>query len=106
MVWNQRFSTVNKVVTTAKQYLTQWKATQERSFTASPQPKVDGDGVISWVMPQQYAVKITVDVAIFDDREEVLVLVWWREIRRGTLSRLEQWCISILFPQRQQKSWQ
>lgn len=70
-VWNKKHSTVNKVVADAKQYLTQWKVAQGRSFTALLQPMIDGDGAFTWVKPQTNTVKISVDLAIFEDREEV-----------------------------------
>lgn len=70
-VWTQKPSTVNRVVAAAKQYLTQWTLAQSRSSTALLQPQYDGDGASFWVKPQPNTVKVSVDAAIFKEREEV-----------------------------------
>ncbi|XP_074342100.1 uncharacterized protein LOC141679517 [Apium graveolens] len=71
LVWNQKFSTPNRVVAAAKQFLTQWKLSQSRSNVALNQPQVEGDGASSWVRPQTNSVKVSTDAAIFEDRESV-----------------------------------
>lgn len=71
LVWNQKSSTVNRVVASAKQSLTQWNLAQSRSYNTHLQPQVKGDGVSYWVKPQPNTVKVSVDAAIFEDREEV-----------------------------------
>lgn len=70
LVWNQKYSTVNKVVAAAKQYLTQWTVTQNRSYVVYLQPQVNGYGASSWVKPQPNKVKVSVDAAIFETREK------------------------------------
>ncbi|KAL8104856.1 hypothetical protein AgCh_028866 [Apium graveolens] len=62
---------VNRVVVATKQYLTQWKAAQGRTFIAPLQPLIEGDGVVIWVKPKPNVVKVLVDAAIFADREEI-----------------------------------
>ncbi|XP_074377686.1 uncharacterized protein LOC141719203 [Apium graveolens] len=71
LVWNQKSSTVNKIVASAKQSLTQWILAQNRSYNTLLQPQVKGDGVSYWVNPQLNTFKVSVDPAIFEDREEV-----------------------------------
>lgn len=71
LVWNQKISTVNKVVAAAKQYLTQWTLAQSRSYHTLLQPHTDGDGVVSWVKPQPNTIKVSVDAVIFEDRGEI-----------------------------------
>ncbi|WOG89983.1 hypothetical protein DCAR_0209224 [Daucus carota subsp. sativus] len=71
LIWNQKFSTVNKVVAAAKQNLTQWILAQSRSSHTLLQPQVKGDGGTIWVKPQPNTVKVSVDAAIFEDKEEV-----------------------------------
>lgn len=60
---------VNKVVATAKEYLTQWTQAQGRNFITPLQPLLEGDGAVSWVKPKQNSVKVTVDAATFKDQE-------------------------------------
>ncbi|XP_063945892.1 uncharacterized protein LOC135151390 [Daucus carota subsp. sativus] len=69
IVWNQRFSSVNKTVAAAKQYLTQWSIAQNRSSTTLLQPTFEGDGDCIWVNPQQNSVKVSVDAAVFEDKD-------------------------------------
>ncbi|XP_017245371.1 uncharacterized protein LOC108217030 [Daucus carota subsp. sativus] len=71
LVWNLKTTSVYRVVAAAKQYLSQWKAAQGRLFRAPLQPSVEGDGAVTWAKPQQNTVKVSVDAAIFEDREEV-----------------------------------
>ncbi|XP_074373800.1 uncharacterized protein LOC141714165 [Apium graveolens] len=70
VVWNSKFSNVNRVVASAKQYLLQWKCAQVNCSSASSRYVVQGDGALSWVRPQGNSIKVTVDVALFADREE------------------------------------
>ncbi|XP_074346427.1 uncharacterized protein LOC141685211 [Apium graveolens] len=70
VVWNKKSSTVNRVVAETKQYLTQWKMAQSRSTNALLQPQADGDGAVVWVKSQPDTVKVTVDAAIFENRDE------------------------------------
>lgn len=44
---------------------------QGRNFIALLQPTKEGDGAITWVKTQPNVVKVTVDAAIFADREEI-----------------------------------
>ncbi|XP_074377940.1 uncharacterized protein LOC141719458 [Apium graveolens] len=53
VVWNKKAMMVNRVDAGAKEYLTQWNEAQVKSFKVSLQPWADGDGVVSWVKPQQ-----------------------------------------------------
>ncbi|XP_074373929.1 uncharacterized protein LOC141714300 [Apium graveolens] len=72
LVWNQRSSTVNRTVAAVKQYLTQWSLSQGKSSSmASLQPIVKGDGAETWVKPNPHSVKVSVDAAVFDDKEAV-----------------------------------
>ncbi|XP_074351398.1 uncharacterized protein LOC141690503 [Apium graveolens] len=71
VVCNKKSSTVNRVVAETKQYLTQWKLAQSRSTNALLQPQADGDGIVVWVKPQPDTVKVTVDAAIFENRDEI-----------------------------------
>ncbi|KAL8091605.1 hypothetical protein AgCh_034018 [Apium graveolens] len=69
IVWNQRFSSVNKTVAAAKQYLTQWSLAQSRSSVVLLQPVHEGDGDVVWANPQQNSGKVSVDAAVFEDKE-------------------------------------
>ncbi|KAL8118569.1 hypothetical protein AgCh_016186 [Apium graveolens] len=71
IVWNQRFSSVNRTVVAAKQYLTQWSLAQNRSSNTLLQPLFEGDGDCIWVNPQHNSVKVSVDAAVFYDRDAV-----------------------------------
>ncbi|XP_074351477.1 uncharacterized protein LOC141690587 [Apium graveolens] len=70
VVWNKRYSNVNRVVALAKQYLLQWKFAQVNYSNASSRCEVQGDGAITWVRPQGNSIKVTVDAALFTDRNE------------------------------------
>lgn len=61
---------MNRVVAETKQYLTQWKMAQSRSTNALLRPQADGDGDVVWAKPQPDTVKVTVDAAIFENRDE------------------------------------
>ncbi|XP_074341789.1 uncharacterized protein LOC141679182 [Apium graveolens] len=69
IVWNQRFSSVNRIVAAAKQYLTQWSIAQNRSTNTLLQPIFEGDGDCIWVNPQQNSVKVSVDATVFEDKD-------------------------------------
>ena len=64
VVWNKKFSNVNRVVASAKQYLLQWKFAQVNCSSASSRFEVQGDGA------QGNSIKVTVDAALFTDRDE------------------------------------
>lgn len=59
---------INRIVVAAKQGLAQWNIAQINSSMALFQPQVTRDGASFWVKPQPNIVKISVDVAIFEDR--------------------------------------
>ncbi|XP_074375015.1 uncharacterized protein LOC141716720 [Apium graveolens] len=67
LVWNQKHTRIYRTVAAARQYLAQWITTQDRNFVTPLQPKIDGDGAVTWVKPQPNKVKISVDAAVFDD---------------------------------------
>ncbi|XP_074347377.1 uncharacterized protein LOC141686227 [Apium graveolens] len=69
LVWNQRHASVNKTVAAAKQLLSQWSLAQNRSTSALLQPALEGDEACIWVNPQQNTVKVTVDAAVFEDKD-------------------------------------
>ncbi|XP_074356170.1 uncharacterized protein LOC141695861 [Apium graveolens] len=71
LIWNNNPSSVNKVVASTRQYLTQWTTAQSRFFTVPLQPQVEGDGAPIWVKPQMNEVKISVDAAVFKEPEGV-----------------------------------
>lgn len=66
-VWNNKNSSANSVLYSAKSYLTQWRETQSRSFMALPRAGLAEDGANSWVKPQELTVKVNVDAAIFQE---------------------------------------
>lgn len=57
-----------KIVAKSWEYLSQWTVTQGRGLGGPIQPSVAGDGAMYWVKPQYNEVKITVDVAVFEDQ--------------------------------------
>ncbi|XP_074356033.1 uncharacterized protein LOC141695705 [Apium graveolens] len=57
-----------RIVAATKDYLSQWKKTQNRFYTVPIEPSVHGDGTICWAKSQKQTVKITVDAALFDDK--------------------------------------
>lgn len=67
-MWNKNSTTINKVVASTRQYLTQWQIAQGRVFTVPIQPQVEGDGAVVWAKPLTNEVKILVDATIFEDR--------------------------------------
>ncbi|XP_074351958.1 uncharacterized protein LOC141691114 [Apium graveolens] len=71
LVWKQKTTTINKTVAAAMQYLAQWRVTQDRSFVTPPQPLIAGDGASTWVKPQPNTVKVSVDTAVFKDRNGI-----------------------------------
>ncbi|KAL8097023.1 uncharacterized protein LOC141684882 [Apium graveolens] len=66
-VWNQRMARIDAVVSSAAQYLKQWKEAQGRSSILPSQPFVASDGVSLWVKPQEDTIKVSVDAAVFSD---------------------------------------
>lgn len=81
IVWNQRFSYVNRTVAAAKKYLTQWTIAQNRSSSTLLQPVVEGDGDCIWVNPQPNSVKVSVDAAVFDDKNVAGLGLVARDVR-------------------------
>lgn len=71
LVWNQKSTTVFRIVAAAQQYLTQWKLAQGRLYTATLQPQVEGDGAVIWAKPPPNTVKVSADAAVFEDRQGV-----------------------------------
>lgn len=80
-VWNNRNSSQNGVLYAAKQYLTQWRNTQNRDFQVLSQAGCVEDGAFSWVAPQELSVKVNVDAAIFSDQNSFGVGVIARDCR-------------------------
>lgn len=70
LIWNRKYPKMLKVVADAKKYLAQWTAAQGRSTSALITPEYTGDGAQSWVKPQPNTIKVSVDAAIFAEREE------------------------------------
>ncbi|XP_074324391.1 uncharacterized protein LOC141661307 [Apium graveolens] len=68
LVWNQKYTRINKIVAEAMQHLTQWNIAQSRVTLPSLQPIGEGDGVVVWVRPSTNVVKVSVDAAIFEDQ--------------------------------------
>lgn len=67
-VWNNKNSSVNGVLFSAKSYLTQWRETQSRSFVTLPHAGLPDDGAFTWVKPQEALVKVNVDAALFSEQ--------------------------------------
>ncbi|XP_074347620.1 uncharacterized protein LOC141686486 [Apium graveolens] len=65
--WNQRKARIDAVVSSAAQYLKQWKEGQGRSNIFLSQPFLAGDGVSLSVKPQEDTIKVSVDAAVFSD---------------------------------------
>ncbi|KAL8145631.1 hypothetical protein AgCh_003685 [Apium graveolens] len=70
LVWNQKESQASKVVESAVEYLKQWKLAQVNSNIALVSSLEEGDEAYNWVKPQIDTTKVSVDAAIFKDREE------------------------------------
>lgn len=68
LVWNHKITKANRIVAAARQYLAQWKVTHNHFFTNPLQPCVEGDGATTWIKPQPNIVKVSVDVAVYEDR--------------------------------------
>ncbi|XP_074374810.1 uncharacterized protein LOC141715234 [Apium graveolens] len=71
LVWKQKTTTINKTVAATMQYLAQWRVIQDRSFVTPLQPLIAGDGASTWVKPQPNTVKVSVDAAVFKDRDGI-----------------------------------
>ncbi|KAL8104572.1 hypothetical protein AgCh_028691 [Apium graveolens] len=71
LVWNHKYTRVGRIVAEAKQHLTQWNIAQSRLSWASLQPAVEGDGASVWARPLPNIVKVSVDEAVFEDRDAV-----------------------------------
>ncbi|XP_074363934.1 uncharacterized protein LOC141704624 [Apium graveolens] len=56
-VWRNVNSSVNVVVSSALQYLMQWKNAQSRDYKAVSQSIREGDGAVFWVKPQGETIK-------------------------------------------------
>lgn len=65
LVWNQKSTSISRVVAAAKQYLTHWKVAQSRCSMALLRPQVEGDGACVWAKPLPNIVKVSVDAAVF-----------------------------------------
>lgn len=68
LVWNGKRWPIMRIVAKAWEYLSQWKAAQNRGYSVPIIPIVEGDWATVWVKPQHEEVKITVDAAIFQDK--------------------------------------
>ncbi|KAL8119408.1 hypothetical protein AgCh_016796 [Apium graveolens] len=68
LIWNGKRWPILRIVAKAWEYLSQWRAAQNRGFSVPINPTVEGDGATIWVKPQHNEVKITVDAAIFQDK--------------------------------------
>ncbi|XP_063939145.1 uncharacterized protein LOC135148333 [Daucus carota subsp. sativus] len=84
LVWNQKYTKVGRIVAEAMQHLTQWNIAQSRWSQASLRPDVEGDGASVWARPLPNKVKVSVDAAVFNDRDAV----GFGLIARGTDGRL------------------
>lgn len=68
MVWNKKFTQLNFVIASAKQYLVQWKYAQNISSVSSFPKLIEGDGASVWAKPQMSKIKVSVDAALFSER--------------------------------------
>lgn len=66
-VWRNIKARVNNVVSSATQYLLQWKNAQSKSFSPTSHSFQEGDGAILWVKPQGETIKVSVDAACFNE---------------------------------------
>lgn len=58
---------MNAILGSAKQYLTQRRSTQSRSFQVLSRACCIEDGTSSWVKPRESTVKVNVDAVIFPE---------------------------------------
>ena len=70
VVWNRKFSNVNRVAASAKQYLLRWKFAQVNCSSAPSRFEIQRDGAITRVRHQGNSIKVTVDAALFTDQDE------------------------------------
>lgn len=66
-VWRSIKTRVNSVVSSAMQYLLQWKNAQSKSYSPVTQSFQEGDGASLWVKPQGDTIKVSVDAAYFTE---------------------------------------
>ncbi|XP_074362415.1 uncharacterized protein LOC141702685 [Apium graveolens] len=66
-VWRNIRARVNTVVSSAMQYLLQWKNAQSKSFFPVTQSYKEGDGATLWVKPQGETIKVSVDATCFTE---------------------------------------
>lgn len=65
LVWRQKQSQVNGITAIAMEYLGSWINAQVCSSIARFRNHNQGDGAATWVNPQEYTFKVTVDAATF-----------------------------------------
>lgn len=95
LVWNQKKPSVNNVVTSMKQYLTEWNSTQLNTTQALYQFVEHGDGAQAWVRPLINEVKITVHAGTFAQNSSYGVDLLARngdgEVREVLLAKSERY---------------
>lgn len=67
-MWNQKHPQANIVVSSAKNYLVQWKQAQISSSKTLFPSLLEGDGAVCWVKPQVDKIKVSVDASVFAER--------------------------------------
>ncbi|XP_074336956.1 uncharacterized protein LOC141674130 [Apium graveolens] len=70
VVWEKKYSRVNRVIASAKQYLLRWKCAPVTCSSVLFRFVVEEDGAITWVRPTRNSIKVTVDATLFAERRE------------------------------------
>lgn len=52
VIWQQKYSNPTRVVANTREYLLQWRKTQNRFYNVPLQLLIQGDGAEAWVRPQ------------------------------------------------------
>ncbi|XP_062103683.1 uncharacterized protein LOC133814782 [Humulus lupulus] len=91
IVWQQRTSSVEYIVKSARIYLDQWLKAQDNNFFLSLGPTYPGDGLELWTKPDVNSVKINIDAAIFTNEFKLGLGAVVRD-HQGVVLTYRLWC--------------
>ncbi|XP_062088335.1 uncharacterized protein LOC133794908 [Humulus lupulus] len=91
IVWQQRTSSVEYIVKSARIYLDQWLKAQDNNFFLSLGPTYPGDGLELWTKPDVNSVKINIDAAIFTNECKLGLGAVVRD-HQGVVLTYRSWC--------------
>ncbi|KAK1387012.1 hypothetical protein POM88_015190 [Heracleum sosnowskyi] len=67
VVWNDKGSGINTVVSLVHSTINQWDRAQDRNVNSLAAFVTEDDGAVKWIRPEGEVIKVNVDAATFED---------------------------------------